>query len=38
MHSMMPVGIKSVKTLSSGKMHTYHVDEMACNWHAMSGE
>jgi hypothetical protein len=38
MVSMMPVGIKSVKTLSYGKMRAYHVDEMACNRLAMSSE
>jgi hypothetical protein len=38
MVSMMPAGIKTVKTLSQGKMRPYHVDEMACDRLAMSRE
>lgn len=38
MFSMMPVGIKSVKTLSWGKMRAYHADELVCNQQGMSGE
>jgi hypothetical protein len=35
---MMPAGIKSVKSLSYGKMFAYHAGVLACNQQAMSDD